>query len=417
MSRKYVGQINSKNFVYPNQNLAEYDVEIIHDINNNCVSGTITGLTVSSTSTTSISFTHNGTFLMNGAQPFITTFSSPNYTLQYLSVHCQVPNQTYMNTWKVVDILNTTTSTPSTYTGNTITGNVITITPSMFGLSVFTSGTYYLEFRFIGQNCISKVCSSVNIVMPSPTPTPTVTPTNTATPTLTPTPTPTRQPVGQCYCFPVVVTGTTQPPPEGGVIATLDYNDCFGVRTSRAFLVGPGTYYQCIQVSSSVVQWFEGTNGIDTSYLTLTYMTGNCNTGYSCTGYDPAVSPTPTPTPTGTPGASPSPTPTGTPTPTPTNTVTPTPTGTPSTLSYSNTRFFFGNTTGDCCIAVASAGFYVPNVADPILGVPQYIYQNAGGTIPFPYPYVNDNVIGYPSATYNYNSSTGQVGSYVTSCL
>ena len=163
MSRKYVGQINSKNFVYPNQNLAEYDVEIIHDINNNCVSGTITGLTVSSSSSTGITITHNGTFSMNGAQPFITTFSSPNYTLQYLSVHCQVPNQTYMNTWKLVDVLSATTSTPSTYTGNTITANVVTITPSMFGLSVFTSGTYYFEFRFIGQNCISKVCSSVSI--------------------------------------------------------------------------------------------------------------------------------------------------------------------------------------------------------------------------------------------------------------
>jgi hypothetical protein len=141
---------------------------------------------------------------MNGAQPFITTFASPNYTLQYLSVHCQVPNQTYMNTWKVVETLSTTTSTPSTYTGNTITGNVFTIVPSMFGLSVFTSGTYYFEFRFIGQNCISKVCSSVNITIGAVTPTPTPTNTTTRTPnrtptatsglTLTPTPTPTATP-------------------------------------------------------------------------------------------------------------------------------------------------------------------------------------------------------------------------------
>jgi hypothetical protein len=326
MSRKYVGQINSENFVYPNQNLAEYDVEIIHDINDNCVSGTITGLTVSSTSTTSISITHDGTFLMNGAQPFLTTFISPLYTLQYLSVHCQVPDQVYMNTWKVVDILNTTTTTPSTYTGNTITGNVITITPSMFGLSVFTNGTYYLEFRFIGQNCISKVCTSVNIVMPSPTPTPTATPTNTPTPTITPTTT---------------VTPTVTP--------------------------------------------------TNTPTITPTITPTNTNT----------------PTPTVTPGLSP----------TPTSTLTPTPTVTPSSLSYSNTRFFFGNTTGDCCIAVASAGYYVPNIADPIFGVPQYIYQDAAGTTPFSFLYVNDVVIGYPSSTYNYNSSTGQVGSYVTSCL
>jgi len=170
-------------------------------------------------------------------------------------------------------------------------------------------------------------------VTPTPTPTPTPTgPTSTPTPTPTSTPTPTATPSNPCYCFPIVVTGSTLPPPEGGVIATLDYNDCNGVRTARAFTVGPGTYYQCIQVVSSVVQWFpEGTEGIDTSYLTLTYLEGNCNTGYVCTGYTPSV--TPTPTPTGTPTPTPTSTPvepTNTPTPTPTSTPTSTPTPTPT---------------------------------------------------------------------------------------
>jgi hypothetical protein len=86
-------------------------------------------------------------------------------------------------------------------------------------------------------------------------------------------------------------------------------------------------------------------------------------------------------------------------------------------LSYSNTRFFFGNTTSACCIAVVSPSYYVPNSGDPIFGIPQYIYQDAAGTIPFPYSFFTDAVIGLPSATHNYNSSTGQVGSYVTSCL
>jgi hypothetical protein len=88
-----------------------------------------------------------------------------------------------------------------------------------------------------------------------------------------------------------------------------------------------------------------------------------------------------------------------------------------SGLSYSTTRFRFANTTGNCCIAAASPAFYVPNSSDPIFGIPQYIYQNAGGTIPFPYSFFTDAVIGLPSATHNYNSATGQVGSYVTSCL
>jgi hypothetical protein len=167
----------------------------------------------------------------------------------------------------------------------------------------------------------------------TPTPTPTVTSTPTPTPTVTntptPTPTATPAPVGQCYCFPIVVTGTTIPGPEGGTIATLQYNDCYGTLTARAFTTGPGTYYQCIQVISSVVQYDPvGTTGIDQSYLTLTYQTGNCNTGYVCTGYDPATTPTPTPTATPTPTGLP-PTDTPTPTPTATPTVTPTPTATP----------------------------------------------------------------------------------------
>jgi hypothetical protein len=86
-------------------------------------------------------------------------------------------------------------------------------------------------------------------------------------------------------------------------------------------------------------------------------------------------------------------------------------------LSYSETRFRFANTTGNCCIAVASPAYYVPNSSDPIFGIPQYIYQDAAGTVAFPYSFFTDNVIGLPSATHNYNSTTGQVGSYVTSCL
>ena len=44
MSKKYVGQVNSTNFVYPNATIAEYDQTIIHDINNNMVSGNVTNI-------------------------------------------------------------------------------------------------------------------------------------------------------------------------------------------------------------------------------------------------------------------------------------------------------------------------------------------------------------------------------------
>jgi hypothetical protein len=362
MGRKYIGQVNNQNFVYPNYEMTEYDVEIVHDINNNCISGTVTSFSATTISSSSITFTYNGSYNFNGADPFKGPILTPIILTNYLSVHCQVPGNTYMNTWRVVDTRNTSYNPPTLPTSGSWTGDTFTITPATFGLASFTSGTYYFEFRFIAEKCLYKICSSlnVNVTTPTPTPTrtstptptptstptgPTPTPTPTATPggpTPTPTPTATPAPVGQCYCFPIVVTGTTIPGPEPGIIASLDYNDCYGVRTARAFLAGPGTYYQCIQVDSSVVQYFpEGTDGIDESYLTLTYLTGNCNTGYDCSGYVPAATPTPTPTATGVPAtATPTPTPTATgapatatPTPTPTATTepaTPTPTVTPT---------------------------------------------------------------------------------------
>jgi hypothetical protein len=287
MSKKYISQINNSNFVYPNYKLAEYDIDIIHEIKDNSVTGSTTGFSIlynAGTGNLQLSFTYQ--WALNSAEPFI----SNDGKLNILSVHLMTNDKKYFKPWICVGLIqdNNTSLTYKTDTQNFV------ITPQMVGQVSFTSGTYFAEIRMMGHRAVFALNYSDTVVIATPTPTPT----KTGTPT-----------------------------------------------------------------------------------------------------------PTPTVTPTGTPGLTTTPTPT------------PTPTGTPSTLSYSNTRFFFGNTTGDCCIAVASAGFYVPNSGDPILGVPQYIYQNAGGTIPFPYPYVNDVVIGYPSSTYNYNSSTGQVGSYVTSCL
>lgn len=130
----------------------------------------------------------------------------------------------------------------------------------------------------------------------------TITPTPTATITPTPTPTSTPAPIGDCYCYDIVVTGTT----GEGPIASIEYNDCYGVLTVRGFTVGPGTYKQCIQRVGGVIQYFSST-GIDTSYITGVG-NGNCNTGYVCTGYTPAITPTPTITSTPTPTPTPVPT-------------------------------------------------------------------------------------------------------------
>ena len=72
MSKKYVAQVNSTNFVYPNNTLAEYDVDIIHDLKENSVSGTTTGFSAlydSETGNINISFTYQ--WYLNSAEPFI----------------------------------------------------------------------------------------------------------------------------------------------------------------------------------------------------------------------------------------------------------------------------------------------------------------------------------------------------------
>jgi hypothetical protein len=377
MSRKYIPQRDSLDFVYPNNFTAEYDLEIIHDINDNCVSGNVTVFSATTINLTGITFNIQGDWSLNSAEPYVDIDGG---FLSVASIHMMGPTQSYYRPWRLVHNI---VSTGLTNTYISINEN-FTVLPSDLGLTGFTSGTYYSEVRMIGKKCVYPICVTLPItVSPPPTSTPTPTPTNTATPTPTPsaclnnvqinvisetadiqytrccgeiatlffpttgintifdcmlngsfitlsgtafqqggsgtacncptptpTPTPTVAPVGQCYCFPIVVTGTTIPGPEGGTIATLQYNDCFGVLTARSFTTGPGTYYQCIQVISSVVQYDPvGTTGIDQSYLTLTYLTGNCNTGYVCSGYVPSGS-TPTPTPTVTSTPTPTPTPT-----------------------------------------------------------------------------------------------------------
>jgi hypothetical protein len=100
----------------------------------------------------------------------------------------------------------------------------------MMGLTGFTAGVYDFEVRFIGKKEIYPICQSVSVVVPTPTPTPGPTSTPGGP---TPTPTPTATPSNPCYCYPIVVTGTTIPGPEPGVIATLDYNDCYEYKRIR----------------------------------------------------------------------------------------------------------------------------------------------------------------------------------------
>jgi hypothetical protein len=266
MGRKYIKEQNVNNFIYPNNVLAQYGVEIIHDINNNSVSGSTANFTGTSISSTGMTFQFDYTWLKNGAQPYV---RDSGY-ISILSIHMMTPDQTYFKPWRLVGDVNSLTTTGTTYSGTTS----FTVTPSQFGLSSFTNGDYYFEIRFIGEKAIYPVCRTYTVSTivpptPTPTPTPTVTPTNNPTPTPTPT-------VGVLY--------------QSG--ATLNVTDTGWIKyTSRTlgpdqyvFISSLGTYTitDCVLCSSI----FIGVPFADVANFTIT----NCGT--SC-GSTPAPTPTP----------------------------------------------------------------------------------------------------------------------------
>jgi hypothetical protein len=190
MSKKYIRQVINQNFVYPNNEVSEYDIDIIHDINNNSVSGTVNSFSATTFTTSNITINWNITWNLNGAEPWIRNSNS----LGIASLHMLAPGQDYYKPWRVVSSLSNANINLTTLT-TTITS---VITPSQVGLTSFTSGTYYFEVRFIGHRSIYPVCVSLDLTPTTPTPTPTTTPTFTPTPTRTPdittTPTPTPTP-------------------------------------------------------------------------------------------------------------------------------------------------------------------------------------------------------------------------------
>jgi hypothetical protein len=158
MSNKYISQINNQNFVYPNYDLAEYDVEVIQNINDNSVSGTVSNFVVSGTArTTGITFTHNWTWAKNNADVFISAAGQ----IHLLSVHMIAGGQTYYKPWRCVDIVTSGTTGSSTYSGS----NTVTVTPSMMGLTTFSSGTYYFEIRMIGLKSIYPICQTLTVTV------------------------------------------------------------------------------------------------------------------------------------------------------------------------------------------------------------------------------------------------------------
>jgi hypothetical protein len=279
MSKRYVPQIPSNDFVYPNNDRVEYDQVIVHPINNNTVTGSVSGLTLSIIDVNVLELEYSFTWNRNGAEPWIRDSNN----LGMLSVHCLVPGQEYFKPWKILDSVSISNIYLDTYT----TSISRLSSPFQFGLTNWPNGEYTFEFRFIGKLQPYVVCATATLsgspVTPTPTPTPTVTegpPTPTPTATATPTPTPT----GGCTVWEL------KGPTFSGEILEVEYIPCglTGTTTTQVFWnTTPQYEYICAQVGSvSIID--NGINGTAT------------NTGSVCL-------PQPTPTPTSTPTPSPTP--------------------------------------------------------------------------------------------------------------
>lgn len=204
MSRKYIKELLSQNFVYPNNTVPEYDLEIVHDINNYSVSGTVITFTGVITSPTSMVINMSGTWSLNGAEPYINQSGDINI----FSVHMMDKTQNYYRPWSLV--FNKSIASGSTTNSFTET---FTVTPSMVGVTGFTTGDYYFEVRMIGHRAVFPICVTTSVTT-GPTPTPSPSPTVTGT--LTPTPTPSSTGPTATPSPTPTLTGTLTPTPTVG---------------------------------------------------------------------------------------------------------------------------------------------------------------------------------------------------------
>lgn len=158
MSNQYIKQINNQNFVFPNSDLAEYDVNIIHTINDNSVTGTVNSLTNIIASSASLQFLCDLTWNKNNAD----IFRGSNGLLNIASFHLLTPNSQYFKPWRCVIqkqwnvITATTVSTTFSFS----------VTPSLLQEPNFVSGIYTFDVRFIGGNSTYPVKQTLNITIP-----------------------------------------------------------------------------------------------------------------------------------------------------------------------------------------------------------------------------------------------------------
>jgi hypothetical protein len=204
MKQKYIKQVDNQNFLYPNNYLAEYDVNIVHDL----IEGNVTGTTTQPVLTkngANIDVSVDYTWDLNGAEPFYNNQGA----LNLINVYFQTPDRQYFDVWVNVYILQTS-ELNTTATGGTMN---FTITPAMMNQASFsTNGNYSITFQCISRRTIYPMPWLIPLQVVTPTPTPTPSPTHgTPTPTPTnppptPTPTPTRVPSCDCSYYNVVIS-------------------------------------------------------------------------------------------------------------------------------------------------------------------------------------------------------------------
>jgi hypothetical protein len=157
MSYKYIPQVNNDNFIYPNNKLAEYDVVVIHSLDETSVTGTVTNFVVVSQSSSSITLGFEWTWALNGAR----RFTLPNGNTSLLSVHAMAAGQNYYKPWRMIY----NQSGGANVSSATFTVVALTITPAQMGLATFVTGTYNFEFRLIGALAIYPICQSLSITI------------------------------------------------------------------------------------------------------------------------------------------------------------------------------------------------------------------------------------------------------------
>lgn len=155
MSNKYIQEIQNKNFVYPNNNPWEYGIDLIQNINNNSVSGTVSNF-VTSISAGNLNVSFNYTWSSNGAD----TFLREDNTVSILSVHLMSSVNLYYKPWRMVGFVYDNNPLVTTKTGVFST----VVTPAMLGQASISAAIFYFEIRMIGKKEIYPICVEVDMI-------------------------------------------------------------------------------------------------------------------------------------------------------------------------------------------------------------------------------------------------------------